>query len=337
MVESVGPDVADLAPGDFVILNWRAVCGTCRACRRGRPWYCFATFNATQKMTLADGTPLTPALGIGAFAEQTLVAVGPGDEGRRAREARDRRAARLRRDGRARRGDAHRRRRAAATAWRCSGAAAWATRRSPARGSPARTRSSASTSTTGSSRSAREFGATHTVNSRDDRPGRGDPRAHRRVRRRRVHRGGRAARGARAGVLRPRPRRHRRAGRGARPVDDHRVADDRVLRSRRRAQAVVVRRLPAVARLPDAHRPVPRGPPRPRPVRERDDRPRRRRGGVRTRWSAARCCARSSSSDTAAFGVDAARLWLVPDAERVSWCGTRPRWAVHGHCRPGSG
>jgi len=74
-VESVGPGVTEVAPGDFVILNWRAVCGTCRACRRGRPWHCFATFNATQKMTL-DGAPLTPALGIGAFAEQTLVAAG---------------------------------------------------------------------------------------------------------------------------------------------------------------------------------------------------------------------------------------------------------------------
>ena len=38
VVESVGPDVHDLAPGDFVVLNWRAVCGDCRACRRGRPW-----------------------------------------------------------------------------------------------------------------------------------------------------------------------------------------------------------------------------------------------------------------------------------------------------------
>src|SRR5215472_6737204 len=75
-VESVGDGVSDVAPGDFVILNWRAVCGTCRACRRGRPWYCFATFNATQKMTLADGTELSPALGIGAFAEKTLVAAG---------------------------------------------------------------------------------------------------------------------------------------------------------------------------------------------------------------------------------------------------------------------
>lgn len=76
IVESVGDGVRDLAPGDYVILNWRAVCGTCRACRRGRPWYCFATFNATQKMTLEDGTELSPALGIGAFAEKTLVAAG---------------------------------------------------------------------------------------------------------------------------------------------------------------------------------------------------------------------------------------------------------------------
>jgi S-(hydroxymethyl)mycothiol dehydrogenase len=76
VVEAVGPDVTAIAPGDFVILNWRAVCGDCRACNRGQPWYCFATFNATQKMTLEDGTELSPALGIGAFAEKTLVAAG---------------------------------------------------------------------------------------------------------------------------------------------------------------------------------------------------------------------------------------------------------------------
>jgi len=76
VVEAVGPDVTDVAPGDFVVLNWRAVCGQCRACRRGEPQYCFATHNATQKMTLADGTVLSPALGIGAFVEKTLVAAG---------------------------------------------------------------------------------------------------------------------------------------------------------------------------------------------------------------------------------------------------------------------
>ncbi|WP_243056729.1 S-(hydroxymethyl)mycothiol dehydrogenase [Nocardioides sp. SR21] len=80
VVEAVGPDVTTVAPGDFVILNWRAVCGDCRACNRGEPQYCFATHNATQKMTLAEGpdagTELSPALGIGAFAEKTLVAAG---------------------------------------------------------------------------------------------------------------------------------------------------------------------------------------------------------------------------------------------------------------------
>ncbi|KAB1660084.1 S-(hydroxymethyl)mycothiol dehydrogenase [Pseudoclavibacter chungangensis] len=76
VVESVGEGVTDVAPGDFVVLNWRAVCGECRACKRGRPWYCFNTHNATQKMTLEDGTELSPALGIGAFADRTLVHAG---------------------------------------------------------------------------------------------------------------------------------------------------------------------------------------------------------------------------------------------------------------------
>jgi S-(hydroxymethyl)mycothiol dehydrogenase len=76
VVESVGPEVNEVSPGDFVVLNWRAVCGQCRSCRRGRPWYCFSTHNAKQKMTLADGTELSPALGIGAFADKTLVAAG---------------------------------------------------------------------------------------------------------------------------------------------------------------------------------------------------------------------------------------------------------------------
>jgi S-(hydroxymethyl)mycothiol dehydrogenase len=76
VVEDVGEGVDDVSVGDFVVLNWRAVCGECRACRRGRPWYCFDTHNASQSMTLADGTTLSPALGIGAFAEKTLVAAG---------------------------------------------------------------------------------------------------------------------------------------------------------------------------------------------------------------------------------------------------------------------
>jgi S-(hydroxymethyl)mycothiol dehydrogenase len=76
IVESIGEGVTNVAAGDFVIIAWRAPCGTCRSCARGRPWYCFDSRNASQKMTLEDGTALSPALGIGAFAERTLVAAG---------------------------------------------------------------------------------------------------------------------------------------------------------------------------------------------------------------------------------------------------------------------
>ena len=76
VVESVGDGVTEVEPGDFVILNWRAVCGQCRSCLRGKPHICFDTHNAEQKMTLEDGTELSPALGIGAFADKTLVAAG---------------------------------------------------------------------------------------------------------------------------------------------------------------------------------------------------------------------------------------------------------------------
>jgi S-(hydroxymethyl)mycothiol dehydrogenase len=72
VVESVGENVGNLVPGDYVVIAWRAPCGRCRSCARGRPWYCFDSAHAAQVMSL-DGTALSPALGIGAFAEKTLV------------------------------------------------------------------------------------------------------------------------------------------------------------------------------------------------------------------------------------------------------------------------
>jgi len=60
VVEAVGDGVTNVAPGDYVVIAWRAPCGTCRSCRRGRPWYCFDSANATQPMTLTDGTRLSP-------------------------------------------------------------------------------------------------------------------------------------------------------------------------------------------------------------------------------------------------------------------------------------
>ena len=76
VVEATGDGVTNVAAGDFVIIAWRAPCGNCRSCLRGRPWYCFDSMNASQPMTLADGRPLSPALGIGAFTELTLVHAG---------------------------------------------------------------------------------------------------------------------------------------------------------------------------------------------------------------------------------------------------------------------
>lgn len=74
VVRQIGIGVTNVAVGDFVVIAWRAPCGTCRSCLRGRPWYCFDSQNAVNRMTLRDGTILSPALGIGAFAEMTLVA-----------------------------------------------------------------------------------------------------------------------------------------------------------------------------------------------------------------------------------------------------------------------
>ena len=76
VVEKVGDGVSNVQPGDFVVIAWRAPCGNCRSCLRGRPWYCFDSMNAAQSMTLEDGSPLSPALGIGAFTELTLVHAG---------------------------------------------------------------------------------------------------------------------------------------------------------------------------------------------------------------------------------------------------------------------
>ncbi|MGP9781132.1 S-(hydroxymethyl)mycothiol dehydrogenase [Glutamicibacter sp. AOP12-B1-11] len=76
VVSQIGENVTNVVVGDRVILNWRAVCGQCRACAKGQAQYCFNTANATQKMTLEDGTELSPALGIGSFAQKTLVAAG---------------------------------------------------------------------------------------------------------------------------------------------------------------------------------------------------------------------------------------------------------------------
>ena len=149
VVEAIGDDVSNVAPGDFVVLAWRAPCGRCRSCLRGRPWYCFDSLNAAQKMTRADGTPLSNALGIGAFTELSLVAAGQAvkvDDGAGPAAAGLIGCGVMAGFGAAvNTGGVTR-----ATRWPCSGAGAWATPPSRHRRWPAPARSSPSTSTPGS-------------------------------------------------------------------------------------------------------------------------------------------------------------------------------------------
>ena len=117
VVEAVGDGVTNVAAGDFVIIAWRAPCGNCRSCLRGRPWYCFDSMNASQQMTLADGSPLSPALGIGAFTELTLVHASQAVKVDPAASAAAAGLVGCGSDGRAGRGCKHRRR----DSWRLGG------------------------------------------------------------------------------------------------------------------------------------------------------------------------------------------------------------------------
>ncbi len=214
VVESVGAGVTDVAPGDFVILNWRAVCGNCRACLRGRPQYCFATHNATQKMTLADGTVLSPALGIGAFAEKTLVAAGqctkvdpavsPAVAGLLGCGVMAGIGAAINTGG-VSRGDS-------VAVIGCGGVGCAAIAGARLAGAAKIIAVDIDDRKLARAQGARRHRHHQLGRAR---PGRGDPGADRWQRRRRGHRGGRPARDLRAGLLRARPGRHRRPGRRA--------------------------------------------------------------------------------------------------------------------------
>lgn len=81
-VEAVGEGVASVAPGDDVVLVYLPQCGTCVRCRGAEPWLCETGGAANGKgELLTGGTRLTHQgealhhhMGLGAFAEYTLVA-----------------------------------------------------------------------------------------------------------------------------------------------------------------------------------------------------------------------------------------------------------------------
>ncbi len=296
LVETVGEGVTSVVPGDFVILNWRAVCGDCRACRRGEPWYCFATHNAAQKMTLEDGTELSAGPGHRRLRREDPRPRGPVHQGRPDRRPRRRGPARLRRHGRPGRRHQHRRRGPGQVRRR---------HRLRGRGRRGDRRLGAGRSLEDHRRRPRRHEAgvgqepgrhPHREQPRERRR-RGHPGPDRRQRRRCRHRRGRPPRDLEAGVLRPRPGRHRRAGRRAHPGhDDPRDPAHRRLRPWRLAQVELVRRLPAQPGLPDAGRPVPAGPARPGRASSPSGSASTTSRPPSRRCTAARCSARSWSS-----------------------------------------
>lgn len=74
-VLDVGDGVADLSPGDRVIVNWLPACGACGHCLRGEPYLCMThvVFAYAQPRFLAGDTPVFGMAGCGAFAEEIVV------------------------------------------------------------------------------------------------------------------------------------------------------------------------------------------------------------------------------------------------------------------------
>lgn len=75
VVSEAGEEVATVAAGDRVALNWAPACRQCWFCARGEPWLCAAVAGVVSvpKGVLDDGTPAHSCLGVGAFAEEVVV------------------------------------------------------------------------------------------------------------------------------------------------------------------------------------------------------------------------------------------------------------------------
>jgi S-(hydroxymethyl)mycothiol dehydrogenase len=75
VVEEVGEGVTSVAPGDRVVIAWRAPCGdACPSCRRGDPRRCSNNLRVRSRMHRAsDGARLSPVLRSGAYADRVIV------------------------------------------------------------------------------------------------------------------------------------------------------------------------------------------------------------------------------------------------------------------------
>ncbi|MFH8449603.1 alcohol dehydrogenase catalytic domain-containing protein [Streptomyces fungicidicus] len=80
VVTGTGPGVSSVRPGDHVVLSWFAPCRRCRRCAAGQAWLCTGTKavantlpDGTTAFTGADGRPVWPYLGLGAFTNRLVV------------------------------------------------------------------------------------------------------------------------------------------------------------------------------------------------------------------------------------------------------------------------
>ena len=74
IVEEVGEGVTHLAPGDPVVIAYRAPCEHCPACLRGDPRRCWAALRPKQRLhRKRDGALLSQVLRCGTFATRTIV------------------------------------------------------------------------------------------------------------------------------------------------------------------------------------------------------------------------------------------------------------------------
>jgi S-(hydroxymethyl)mycothiol dehydrogenase len=76
VVESVGAEVSARAPGDRVVLGWRAPCGRCAWCKRGDPRRCRTPAVSGPAPRLGNEAELTRTLGLGTFSTRVVVHEG---------------------------------------------------------------------------------------------------------------------------------------------------------------------------------------------------------------------------------------------------------------------
>ena len=74
VIESVGPGVATVKPGDHVILSWRASCGLCEMCQKGWPNLCEQTLETKSMLRVrGTGAEINRMAGLGTFGSYQVV------------------------------------------------------------------------------------------------------------------------------------------------------------------------------------------------------------------------------------------------------------------------